>query len=208
MDLNDLLYATKRYDKDVKRLSAPLRDLLGIIHTRCYVVGKDNSVLLLDSELDCLKAYVKNKTYRYDPHITYPNMIKDGFVLWADIRDNDNSPKWLNEHRSYFERADGFTVVKKIDSGYYAFTFCSDKKNDKILNYYYNYKRYIDEYIKFAIEEIQHILKDTSEYGVGVDELRDQVNYGFEYITQDNLTKAQENDFLRMLKGEPNYVCT
>lgn len=203
--LDKLTQGSALYQHELVELCKPLYSTFTIKQFMAYYVCR-NSIIILNSNLAHLEHYLKAKQYQYDPHITHPDQMRSGTVLWNEYNDLYFQGSWLYDLRTRFEVGNGFSVVKQSEEGYSIHAFSSWHMNQEIYNDCFNYNKLFLGFIKYLSARTAELVQALQSYAVELTALKTPQQLTQPGITQHCLTSQHFNELNHLFNAQRAFL--
>lgn len=160
--LNNVLQISEKYRKQIKKLSSPVVESLGIDYVAYQRVTVDGQYSLAINKIDFGEFYIDNKIYEFDPFIRSPKFSSNGIILLDDMVD----PKYLNYIEKVSKTFDLNVALALVKTTPFDATFlclASKKRVPNQLSYYLNELPLLQRYYDYFQEEGKGLIQTMND---------------------------------------------
>lgn len=146
-----------KHDRQIKRVTSPLKDCLGIPIFIYFRVEENGAFATLTSFPEQLEYYYHEDLHLSNPYLVHPTLLSPGCVLTTTTKD----PKYIETvdlSKNRFEMNNPFLLLEKRDNASEGFLFATHSKETSTISTYLDNLDLLKKYTRYFSQECQPLI--------------------------------------------------
>ncbi len=171
-NLDDLVFGTRKYHKDLLKICEPFHRLFGTNHVGYLNIDNNGGLINLHTHAKWLDRCVEEKYYLQDPCMVTPKNIESGHAFYFTYEEDEFTDGILKDSMENFNMAHELVFVNKHDHGFDVIGITAPLKHTAIYNKIVRNYSHIGKFLDFFRQNLEPLLNKLEAHKIDLSALK------------------------------------